>query len=39
MKSFTDAEMTSEKFIDEVVGKIATIDIHEDTVLKEDMIK
>ena len=29
----------SPKFIDEVVGKIATIDIHEDTVLKEDMIK
>jgi N-acetylneuraminate synthase len=28
----------SPKFINEVVGKIATIDIQEDTVLKEDMI-
>jgi len=28
----------SPKYIDEVVGKIATIDIQEDTVLKEDMI-
>ena len=29
----------SPKYIDDVVGKLATIDIHEDTVLKEDMIK